>query len=212
MKEKLYVVLASGRGSNLNSLLDAGLPGRCAVVICNRPGAAALAVAQAHGIATVVIDHAQYSSREGFDAALAEEIEHHQPDLVLLAGFMRILTDDFVRRFAGRMLNIHPSLLPAFPGITTHALALASGVRIHGCTVHFVTPDLDAGPIILQAAVPVLDDDTEETLAARVLAREHEVYPMAAAWFLKGELKLDGRHVRYAGPQSESVWLCSPPA
>lgn len=212
MKDKRYVVLASGRGSNLKSLLEAGLPGECAVVICNRPGAGALSVAQAHGIAMVVIDHAQYPSRETFDAALVEEIERHQPDLILLAGFTRILTDGFVRHFAGRMLNIHPSLLPAFPGMATHALALASGVRIHGCTVHFVTPDLDSGPIVLQAAVPVLDGDTEAALAARVLAREHVVYPMAAAWFLKGQLTLDGRRVAYSGPQSESAWLCSPPA
>ena len=212
MKDKCYVVLASGRGSNLKSLLDAGLPGRCAAVICNRPGAGALNVAQARGIATAVIDHARYSSREAFDAALAAEIERHQPDLVLLAGFMRILTDDFVLRFAGRMLNIHPSLLPAFPGMATHASALSSGVRIHGCTVHFVTPDLDSGPIVLQAAVPVRDDDTEETLAARVLAREHVVYPIAAAWFLNGQLTLDGRRVSYSGAQSEAAWLCSPPA
>ncbi len=212
MKDKRYVVLASGRGSNLKSLLEAGLPAQCAAVICNRPGAGALNIAKAHNIATIVIDHAQYPSRDAFDTALAEEVERHQPNLILLAGFTRILTAGFVRRFAGRMLNIHPSLLPAFPGMATHALALASGVRVHGCTVHFVTPDLDSGPIIVQAAVPVLDGDTEAALAARVLAREHQVYPMAAAWFLNGQLKLDGRRVAYSGPQSESAWLCSPPA
>jgi phosphoribosylglycinamide formyltransferase 1 len=209
--EKRYVVLASGRGSNLQSLLAADLPGTCAALICNRSDAAVLAVAESHGVATVVIEHTHYASREAFDAALAQEIERHQPDLVLLAGFMRILSADFVRRFNGRLLNIHPSLLPAFPGLSTHAAALAAGVRIHGCTVHFVTPEIDAGPIIAQAAVPVIDGDTEATLAARVLAREHEIYPLAAAWFLRGQLRLDGRCVRFSGVQSATTYLCSPP-
>ncbi len=191
---KRYVILISGRGSNMESLLDAGLPGTCAAVISNRPDAAGLAGAAARGIITAAIDHRGFASREEFDAALAAEIERHAPDLVLLAGFMRILGDAFVRRFEGRMLNIHPSLLPAFPGVKTHAQALAAGVRLHGCSVHFVTPALDGGPIVAQAAVPVQADDDEASLAGRVLAEEHLLYPRVARWFLEGRLQLvDGR-------------------
>lgn len=191
---KRYVVLISGRGSNMESLLGAGLPGTCAAVIGSSPGAAGLARAAAHGVATVAVDHRGFASREDFDAALAAEIERHAPDLVLLAGFMRVLTDGFVRRFEGRLLNIHPSLLPAFPGIKTHARALAAGVRLHGCSVHFVTPALDGGPIIAQAAVPVQAGDDEASLAARVLAEEHTLYPRVARWFLESRLQLvDGR-------------------
>lgn len=189
-----YVILISGRGSNMESLLDAGLPGSCAAVISNRPDAAGLALAAARGIATSAIDHRGFAVREDFDAALAAEIERHAPDLVLLAGFMRILTDGFVRRFAGRLLNIHPSLLPAFPGVKTHAQALAAGVRLHGCSVHFVTPALDGGPIIAQAAVPVQAGDDAASLGARVLVEEHQLYPRVARWFLEGRLQLvDGR-------------------
>ena len=196
---KRYVILISGRGSNMVSLLDAGLPGACAAVISNRPDAAGLALAAARGIATVAVDHRDFAAREDFDAALASEIERHEPDLVLLAGFMRILGDGFVRRFEGRLLNIHPSLLPAFPGIKTHAQALAAGVRVHGCSVHFVTPALDGGPIIAQAAVPVLAGDDEASLGRRVLAEEHLLYPRVARWFLEGRLSLlDGR-ARLAG-------------
>ena len=191
---KRYVILISGRGSNMESLLDAGLPGECAAVISNRPDAAGLASAAARGVATVAIDHRGFARREDFDAALAAEIDRRAPDLVLLAGFMRILGDDFVRRFEGRLLNIHPSLLPLFPGVKTHAQALAAGVRVHGCTVHFVTPALDGGPIIAQAAVPVQAGDDAATLAARVLAEEHRLYPRVARWFLDGRLRLlDGR-------------------
>jgi len=191
---KRYVILISGRGSNMESLLDAGLPGVCAAVISNRPDAAGLALAAARGIATVTVDHRDFAAREDFDAALATEIERHAPDLVLLAGFMRILGEGFVRRFEGRLLNIHPSLLPAFSGIKTHARALAAGVRLHGCSVHFVTPALDGGPIIAQAAVPVQAGDDEASLAARVLAEEHLLYPRVARWFLEGRLALcDGR-------------------
>jgi phosphoribosylglycinamide formyltransferase-1 len=191
---KRYVILISGRGSNMESLLDANLPGVCAAVISNRPDAAGLASAAARGIATAVIDHRGFATREEFDVALAAEIERHASDLVLLAGFMRILTEGFVRRFEGRLLNIHPSLLPAFPGIRTHAQALAAGVRLHGCSVHFVTPALDGGPIIAQAAVPVRADDDEATLGRRVLTEEHQVYPRVARWFLEGRLRLvDGR-------------------
>jgi phosphoribosylglycinamide formyltransferase-1 len=191
---KRYVILISGRGSNMESLLDAGLPGVCAAVISNRPDAAGLAAAAARGIATAAVDHRCFASREEFDVALATEIDRHAPDLVLLAGFMRILGDGFVRRFEGRLLNIHPSLLPAFSGIKTHARALAAGVRLHGCSVHFVTPALDGGPIIAQAAVPVQAGDDEASLAARVLAEEHALYPRVARWFLEGRLHLlDGR-------------------
>lgn len=191
---KRYAILISGRGSNMDALLDAALPGVCATVISNRPEAAGLAAASRRGIATRVIDHRGFASREEFDAALAAETERHAPDLVLLAGFMRILTDGFVERFAGRLLNIHPSLLPAFPGIGTHARALAAGVRLHGCSVHFVTPALDGGPIIAQAAVPVRADDDEASLAHRVLVEEHRLYPRVARWFLEGRLRLaDGR-------------------
>jgi phosphoribosylglycinamide formyltransferase-1 len=189
-----YVILISGRGSNMESLLDGGLPGVCAAVISNRPDAAGLALAAARGIATVTVDHRGFASREDFDAALAAEIDRHSPDLILLAGFMRILGEAFVRRFEGRLLNIHPSLLPAFPGIGTHVRALAAGVRLHGCSVHFVTTALDGGPIVAQAAVPVQTGDDEACLAARVLAEEHTLYPRAARWFLEGRLQLlDGR-------------------
>ena len=196
---KRYVILISGRGSNMESLLDAGLPGACAAVISNKPEAGGLASAAARGVATAAIDHRRFASREDFDAALAAEIDRHAPDLVLFAGFMRILTDGFVRRFEGRLLNIHPSLLPLFPGVRTHAQALAAGVRIHGCTVHFVTPALDGGPIIAQAAVPVLGGDDEAALAARVLAEEHKLYPRVARWFLDGRLRLENGAARLAG-------------
>ncbi|MDP1957201.1 MAG: phosphoribosylglycinamide formyltransferase, partial [Rhodocyclaceae bacterium] len=153
---KRYVILISGRGSNMQSLIDARLPGVCSAVISNRPDAAGLAWAAARGVPTVVVDHKTFASRDDFDAALAAEIDRRGADLVLLAGFMRVLTEPFVQRFEGRLVNIHPSLLPAFPGLHTHEAALQTGVRVHGCTVHFVTPALDCGPIIVQAAVPVL--------------------------------------------------------
>lgn len=191
---KSYVILISGRGSNMQALIDAKLPGRCAAVISNRPDAPGLVWAQARGVPTAVVDHKDYPSRDAFDAALTAEIERHAPDLVLLAGFMRILGQDFVKHFDGRLLNIHPSLLPSFPGLRTHAAALAADVKIHGCTVHFVTPALDCGPIVIQAAVPVLPGDTESDLAARVLVQEHIVYPQAARWFLEGRIAVvDGR-------------------
>jgi phosphoribosylglycinamide formyltransferase-1 len=191
---KSYVILISGRGSNMRSLLEADLPGRCAAVISNRPDAAGLDYARERGVATAVVDHKTFAGREAFDAALAAKIDACRPDLVLLAGFMRVLGDPFVERYAGRMLNIHPSLLPAFPGLNTHASALQLGVRIHGCTVHFVTPSLDAGPIVIQAAVAVLPGDDPARLAARVLEQEHLIYPQAARWFLEGRLRLaDGR-------------------
>jgi len=183
---KSYVILISGRGSNMRVLLEADMPGRCAAVISNRPDAAGLVFAAARGIPTVVVDHKTFENREAFDTALLETIESYQPDLLILAGFMRILGESFVRRFEGRMLNIHPSLLPAFPGLHTHKAALAAGVPVHGCTVHWVTPALDAGPIVLQASVPVHADDTEESLAARVLEQEHRLYPRAVRKCLEG--------------------------
>jgi phosphoribosylglycinamide formyltransferase 1 len=192
---KTAVILISGRGSNMQVLAEAGLPLQVTAVISNRPDARGLAIAREHGIRTVVVDHRLYAERDAFDAALAGEIDALRPDLVLLAGFMRVLGGRFVARYAGRLLNIHPSLLPAFPGLHTHRRALAEGVRIHGCTVHFVTTSLDHGPIIIQAAVPVFDDDTEETLAARVLREEHIIYPLAVRWYVEGKVNLlpDGR-------------------
>ncbi|MDE2354970.1 MAG: phosphoribosylglycinamide formyltransferase [Betaproteobacteria bacterium] len=194
MKPRI-VILISGRGSNMAALLAASLPLEIAAVISNRPGAAGLALAAAQGIAAEVVDHQAHATREAFDQALAEAIDRHQPQLVVLAGFMRILTPAFIRHYQGRLLNIHPSLLPAFPGLHTHRQALQAGVRIHGCTVHFVTEQLDHGPIVAQAAVPVLPDDTEETLAARVLESEHRIYPEALRWWAEGRLTLqdDGR-------------------
>lgn len=196
---KQVVILISGRGSNLEALIEARaagqLPVRIAAVISNRPDASGLATAVAAGIQTQVINHKSYAGRAEFDAALAEAIDAYAPDLVVLAGFMRILTDDFVRHYSGRMLNIHPSLLPAFPGLDTHKKVLAEGVRIHGCTVHFVTPTLDHGPIVIQAAVPVLASDDEVALAERVLREEHRIYPLAVRWFAEGRLRLVGKRV-----------------
>lgn len=192
MAEKTIVILISGRGSNMEALLDARLPARIAAVISNNPAARGLVTARDRGIATAVVDHRAYPDRDGFDAALAAEIDRHSPDLVVLAGFMRILTEPFIGRYRGRLMNIHPSLLPAFPGLDTHRRALAAGARTHGCTVHFVTPQLDSGPIIVQAAVPVLPGDTEEKLAARVLAEEHRIYPQAVRWFCENRLRLGG--------------------
>lgn len=184
------VVLISGRGSNLQAILDAQLPVEIAAVISNRSDAAGLDLARARGIPALALDHKQYASREAFDNALIEVIDRYQPELVVLAGYLRILGDRFVMHYEGRLMNIHPSLLPSFPGLNTHARALAEGVKIHGCTVHFVTPMLDHGPIIVQAAVPVHSNDTAATLAARVLAAEHCVYPKAIAWFAQGRLLL----------------------
>jgi phosphoribosylglycinamide formyltransferase-1 len=209
---KRYVILISGRGSNMESLLDAGLPGVCAAVISNRPDAAGLAFAASRGIPAITIDHRSFASREEFDAALATEIERHAPELVLLAGFMRILTEGFVRRFEGCLLNIHPSLLPVFPGIKTHVRALEAGVRLHGCSVHFVTPALDGGPIIAQAAVPVRADDDEASLGRRVLDEEHQLYPRVARWFLDGRLCLVDGRARLTGEVAVSGSLHVPQA
>lgn len=189
------VVLISGRGSNLRALLQADLPVTFAAVISNRADAGGLAIAAAHGVPTQVLAHQAYADRAAYDGALAQAIDAHAPDLVVLAGFMRVLTEDFVRRYHGRMINIHPALLPAFPGLNTHARALAAGVRVHGCTVHFVTAEVDAGPIIAQAAVPVRAGDDAETLAARVLRQEHRLFPTVLRWFAQQRVSLrdDGR-------------------
>jgi len=198
---KRIVILISGRGSNMEAIVQRcaaeGWPAEVVAVLSNRPDAAGLAFAQAHGIATAVLDHRGFASREDFDAALAQRIDGFAPDLVVLAGFMRILSDGFVQHYAGRLLNIHPSLLPAFAGLHTHRRAIEAGCKLAGATVHFVTPALDHGPIVCQAAVPVRPDDTPEALAARVLAVEHVVYPQAVRWFVEDRLQLlDGGLVR----------------
>ena len=211
---KNIVILISGRGSNMEALIaarDAGqLPVNIAAVISNRPDAAGLETAAKAGITAHFIDHKAFAGRESFDAALAECIDGFAPDLVVLAGFMRILSDGFVRHYAGRLMNIHPSLLPSFPGLHTHRRALEEGVRIHGCTVHFVTPTLDHGPVIIQAAVPVLDSDSEATLAGRVLRQEHRVYPQAVRWFAEDRLRLDGGRVRLAAELADGAVLIAP--
>lgn len=188
---KNLVILISGRGSNMQALLEANLPCRVAAVISNKSDAAGLEIAKQHGIATRIVSHRDYPDRESFDAALSALIDTYQPDIIALAGFMRILTPGFVAHYQDRLINIHPSLLPAYGGLDTHARALKDGVKIHGCTVHFVTSDLDHGPIVIQAAVPVLQDDTPATLAARVLREEHRIYPQAVRWMCRDALSLD---------------------
>ncbi|MBU1396869.1 MAG: phosphoribosylglycinamide formyltransferase [Gammaproteobacteria bacterium] len=200
------VILLSGRGSNFQAIAEARLPIEIAAVISNRPNAAGLDYARARGLTAIALDHTEHPDREAFDALLADEIERHRPDLVVLAGYMRILSAAFIARFEGRLLNIHPSLLPMFPGLKTHERALAEGVKIHGCTVHFVTADLDHGPIVIQAAVPVRADDTPGALAARVLAQEHCIYPQAVQWFAEGRLEINHGRVNLKGdPTSQSV-------
>ncbi|HEX5676254.1 MAG TPA: phosphoribosylglycinamide formyltransferase [Azonexus sp.] len=211
---KNIVILISGRGSNMEALIaardDGTLPVNIGAVISNRPAAPGLETAEKAGITAHYINHQAFAERDAFDAALAECIDGFAPDLVVLAGFMRILSDGFVRHYAGRLMNIHPSLLPAFPGLHTHRRALEEGVRIHGCTVHFVTPALDHGPVIIQAAVPVLDCDDEATLAARVLRQEHRIYPQAVRWFVEGRLRLDDGRVRLAGELANGGVLIAP--
>ena len=211
---KNIVILISGRGSNMEALIaarDAGnLPVNIAAVISNRPDAKGLETAAKAGIVTHYIDHKGFAGREAFDAALAECIDMFSPDLVVLAGFMRILTEGFVRHYEGRLLNIHPSLLPSFPGLHTHQRALEEGVRIHGCTVHFVTAELDHGPVVIQAAIPVIDGDTEESLAARILRQEHKVYPQAVRWFAEDKLSLVDGKVRLAAELRDDTVLIAP--
>ena len=193
---KSVVILISGRGSNMEAIVRRcaaeGWPARVAAVVSNRADAAGLQFAAACGIATAVVDHHAFATRDAFDAELARVIEGFAPDLLVLAGFMRILTPGFVQRFAGRLVNIHPSLLPAFPGLHTHRRALQAGCKLAGATVHFVTTELDVGPIVMQAAVPVRPGDDEAALAARVLATEHVIYPLAVRWFVEGRLRVEG--------------------
>jgi phosphoribosylglycinamide formyltransferase-1 len=198
------VVLISGRGSNLHALLEAGLP--VTAVISNEAEAKGLHAAAARGVETRIVDHRRFPSREAFDAALAGEIDRFAPGLIALAGFMRVLTPGFVARYRHKLLNIHPSLLPAFPGLRTHERVLAAGAKVHGCSVHFVTAELDHGPIVIQAAVPVLSADTAETLAARVLRQEHVIYPRAVRWYLDNKLVIDGDLVRVKGNDAQLVF------
>ena len=207
---KSLVILISGRGSNMQALIEARLPVKIAAVISSNPEAGGLEIARMHSIETWVVDQMAYPDRVTFDTALAERIDSFQPDLVALAGFMRILGDKFVEHYHGRLMNIHPSLLPAFPGLDTHTRALKAGVKIHGCTVHFVTSQVDHGPIITQAAVPVLPDDTSKTLSARVLQQEHQIYPEAIRWFLEDRLKLSHNHVSVSGDVMDDSVLNSP--
>ena len=206
---KKLVILISGRGSNMEAIVRAcsreEWPAQVAAVIASRPDAAGLAFAASHGIATAVVDHRQFPDRESFDTALARQIDVFTPDLVALAGFMRVLTSGFVDRYAGRMLNVHPSLLPSFAGLKTHQQALDAGVRLHGASVHFVTSQLDHGPIVVQSAVPVLNGDDAAALAERVLATEHMIYPRAVRWFVEGRLALDGLRVTLTPPEPQ--WL-----
>jgi len=202
------VVLISGRGSNLQALIDAHLP--VSAVISNVADAGGLAIAARHGIPSRVVRHGDYPTREAFEMVLAEEVDRFSPRLVAHAGFMRIVTAGYVARYAGRMLNIHPSLLPSFTGLRTHERALAAGVKIHGCTVHFVTPELDAGPIVIQAAVPVLPGDSAQSLAARVLRQEHVVLPRAVRWFLDGKLALENGVVRIEGNHAQLLYSDTP--
>ena len=189
---KNIVILISGRGSNMQSIVKACAAevwdARVAAVISNRADAAGLGFAREQGIATAVVDHRDFASREAFDIELARTVDAFAPDVLALAGFMRILTPGFVQRFEGRLVNVHPSLLPAFTGLHTHRRAIEAGCKLAGATVHFVTAELDHGPIIAQAAVPVLPGDTEDTLSARVLAQEHVIYPRAVSWLMQGQL------------------------
>ena len=204
---KNIVVLLSGQGTNMDAIVRAcaaeGWNARIAAVVSNRADAAGLVLARGHGIATVVVDHTGFAERDAFDAVLADAVQSFAPDLLVLAGFLRILGPAFVRRFEGRMLNVHPSLLPAFPGLHTHRRAIEAGCKLAGATVHFVTPALDHGPIIAQAVVPVLPGDTAATLAARVLAREHLLYPLAVGWCVKGLLRIETGVVTHLGGASQ---------
>jgi phosphoribosylglycinamide formyltransferase 1 len=204
---KNIVILISGRGSNMEAIVRAcaseGWDARIAAVVSNRPDAAGLAFAKERGIAAVVVDHKAYATRDAFDAELAAAIERFSPDVVVLAGFMRLLTSAFIQRFRRRIVNIHPSLLPAFTGLHTHRRAIDAGCKLAGATVHFVTEELDSGPIVAQAVVPVLPGDTEATLSARVLSREHQMYPRAVRWIVDGLLREENGVVTHTGGESQ---------
>jgi phosphoribosylglycinamide formyltransferase-1 len=191
-------------------LIEAKLPAKISAVISNRPNAPGLTIAKLRGIETVVVDQRSYPDRRAFDDALARAIETYTPDLIALAGFMHILDTDLVNRYQGKLLNVHPSLLPAFPGLFSHRRALQEGVKIHGCTVHFVTPQMDRGPIVIQAAIPVRPDDTEKTLGARVLQQEHRIYPEAVRWFVEDRLKLSDNFVDISKAGLDGSVLYSP--
>lgn len=197
------VVLISGRGSNLQAMLDQAasgeLPVEIAAVISNRPGVAGLDRARQAGVSALELDHKNFPDRPAFESALIERIDYQRLDLVILAGFMRVLTAGFTEHYRGRLLNIHPSLLPKFRGLHTHERALAAGETEHGASIHFVTAELDGGPVIVQARVPILPDDDPDTLAARVLEQEHRLYPQAIRWFAEGRLRLDGERVLFDG-------------
>ncbi|WP_423681037.1 MULTISPECIES: phosphoribosylglycinamide formyltransferase [unclassified Undibacterium] len=197
---KKIVILISGRGSNMRAIVDACIlqkwPAQIAAVISNKADASGLSYAAELGLDTAVVVSKEFSSREAFDHALQQKIDEYSPDLVVLAGFMRILTPAFVEHYAGRLLNIHPSLLPSFTGLATHRQALDAGVKVHGATVHFVTAELDHGPIVAQAVVPVKADDTEESLAQRVLEQEHVIYPQAVRKFVENKINITGHIVK----------------
>jgi phosphoribosylglycinamide formyltransferase-1 len=197
------VVLLSGSGSNLQAIMDAAQSGKVPIeiraVISNRPNAYGLERARQAGIDAVALDHKNFTTREAFDQALMKEIDHYDPGLLIMAGYMRILTPLFVEHYAGHMLNIHPSLLPRYPGLKTHHRALENGDAEHGASVHFVTTELDGGPVVLQVSVPICSDDTPESLASRVLEQEHRIFPMAIDWFARGRLKLKNEQAELDG-------------
>lgn len=211
---KRLAILISGRGSNMAAILAAVGGGKIAAqvagVISNRPDAAGLAIAARYGVATAIVDHRAFPDRDAFERALIAALDAWAPDLIVLAGFMLILSAEFVGRYAGRLINIHPSLLPAYPGVDTHRRALADGVKIHGCTVHFVTSIVDRGPIVAQGAVPVRDADTEATLAARVLEAEHRILVAAIGWFCDDRLVRAGRGVRVKNIHDDAPALTVP--
>ena len=214
MKRKRLGLLISGRGSNMAAILAAAAPDYPAepvLVLSNSADAAGIEVAKARGVPAAVVESRAFKGdRAGFEAAMEAELTRHGVEIIALAGFMRVLTADFVRRWEGRLINIHPSLLPAFPGLDTHARALAAGVRLHGCTVHLVTAGVDEGPILAQAAVPVLPDDTEARLAARVLAAEHQLYPAALSWLAAGRVRLEAGRANIASVESAPDSLLNP--
>tara|TARA_Y100001936_G_scaffold253844_1_gene321550 strand:+ start:4695 stop:5303 length:609 start_codon:yes stop_codon:yes gene_type:complete len=201
---KSIVILISGRGSNMQALLESKLSARVSAVISNNPHAAGLKIAKKYNIETCVVDHRMCTDRVAFDLLLANKIDSYQPCLVVLAGFMRVLGDSFINKYIGKLINVHPSLLPAFPGLETHKKALERGVKLHGCTVHFVTREVDHGPIILQAVVPVLPGDTIKILAERVLLQEHRILPEAVNLFMDGRLKISGNIVEICQKDSDN--------
>jgi len=208
---KRIVILISGRGSNMEAVVRASeaedWQARVVAVISHRPGATGLDFARSRGLAAETVDHRNFADRGAFEQALAETVDRHQPDLVVLAGFMRVLGAGFVQRYEGRLLNIHPSLLPSFPGLHTHQRALEAGCKIAGATVHFVTADLDQGPVVVQAAVPVLPEDDEAALSTRVLRAEHQIYPLAVRWFVQGLLEVRQGLVRHCAGEPQHRWI-----